>query len=63
MTAQFDKRAFLAIAVLVLAISVKHFQITTTLLYWGAINNTVMETIIFCGIQATGKTTFFKERF
>lgn len=22
-----------------------------------------METIIFCGIQATGKTTFFKERF
>jgi predicted kinase len=22
-----------------------------------------METIIFCGIQATGKTTFFKEKF
>jgi len=22
-----------------------------------------MEAIIFCGIQATGKTTFFKERF
>ena len=22
-----------------------------------------METVIFCGIQATGKTTFFKERF
>jgi hypothetical protein len=33
MTGQFDKRAFLAIAVLVLAISVKHFQLTTTLLY------------------------------
>jgi len=22
-----------------------------------------METILFCGIQATGKTTFFKEKF
>ena len=24
---------------------------------------TKMETVIFCGIQATGKTTFFKEKF
>ncbi len=22
-----------------------------------------METVIFCGIQATGKTTFYKEKF
>lgn len=25
--------------------------------------DTLMETVIFCGIQATGKTTFFKEKF